>query len=339
MLSGQYCLSASWDTTYYKKYDKRLIVSLYQSQRKYAININRIALLNRENIATNYEANARRVTGADISFDKFSFSFGLLTQAPDSVELARRGNTDYLNLAFAFGDNYYRVENSYRKYTGFFDLNSSRYTPDFVDSSSVFFQNPQMVSEQLMIKTMFFNKSHRFSYQSAYSCIYRQLKSSITLSPLGNFYYLNVYSPQSLIPPALIAQYPNGDLLRGLKVFGYSIGMGFSANIVIAKAFFLNLSVWPGFEYQFRKYDDGAEDNRYKIYPGTFVESRAALGFNFKNFFVSVSSFNDGRIFSRDRTSIQVIYISGNFTIAYRFPVKEREWMRKVRESKIYSFL
>ncbi len=77
------CTKKGWDSTYYRKYKDRLIISYFQSYKNYSIDISQkltkdsLGLSKITNIA---ESNL--VSGFEINYDKLNISFGFRSPTP-----------------------------------------------------------------------------------------------------------------------------------------------------------------------------------------------------------------------------------------------------------------
>ena len=285
----------------------------------------------------NYLANANDVTGVEVDYDKFSLSFAFKSTPPDGQ--SKQGQTAYKSFNFSFGGNKWLVETSYKNYKGFYDDNTAAYDTSF-GPTKPFYQNHSMVTKGLKVKGFYFFNNRKFSYKSSYSCIYRQLKSAFSLFAIGNMYYNRFASDTSFIPPPVWNFYSAYYDMNRLNVLAFSGGMGASGNIIMHKKFFLNLTLGLGIEMQNRNYHYYFS-NQYarRVYISLVGDARAALGYNGKNFFITLSSMNDFVNFNDNHFKMESSFISGSFTYGYRFNVKESSLIKKAKETKLYQML
>ncbi len=325
------------DTNYYRKYNDRFIVAFYQSVRKYDITFDQlIATDTTRNSSHQYRADADLATGIELNFDKLSFSFTYKTTPPDS---RTKGTTTYSDLGFSFGDNEMIVESNYRRYKGFYDFKSSSFDTANFKKSGIFYQNPSMKVEGFRSKLIYFLNPKKFSYKSAYSCSYRQLKSAISGIMIGDVYYNRMSTDTAFISPRGREYYGDLKYLNGLYTTGLAMKWGLSFNIVIFKRFFANLTGAAGAEAQWRnyRYSDSPKSNR--TYLAFAADVRGSLGYNGKNLFITVSNKNDISIYDSGQMKIRSTFNSGAFTIGYRFKVRQREWMKKAKDTTLYRLL
>lgn len=323
-----------WDTTYYKKYNERFIVAVYQSQRRYEIEIDPKNPQDSGKASHHYFADANKVTGIEVDFDKVSLSFGFKSVPPENVTL--KGKTSYTNFGLSFGGNKWFVENSYRRFKGFYDVNTANYDTSYKEGKP-YFQNPSMINESVKTKFFYFTNNKRFAYKSAYTCVYRQMKSSASWVLTSNLYYNSLRTDSSFASPLTRKFYGSDAELKGTRMLGLSAGGGASFNLVIWKAVYFNMTGIANIESQWRKNSwSNGRTNNVQYITGS-LDFRVALGINNKNFFMTLSSLNDINVYSSGQLDITSKFYSGNFTIGYRFKVKPPTWYKKIQASKIYN--
>ena len=326
----------AWDSTYYRKYTDRLIISVFQSYRNYSMDISQKLVKDTLGFSkVGYVAEANLITGFEINYDKFNISFGYKSTTPKSKE--QKGDTKYKNLALNIGGNRWIIENSYRSYQGFYNKNTGNYDTTF-KRTGIYDQNPTLKSEAYKTKFLFFTNSNKFSFKSGYSCSYRQLKSAFSFVLSANLYYNRLNSDSSFIPYPVRNYYDTHNSINGLNVFAFSIYGGGSFNLVLWKAFFINLTLIIGPEQQWRTYrhlsNYPTQDLFYSSISGDF---RGSMGLNFKKFFVLVSSSSDFSWYNGNSMEYLSKYGAINFSIGYRFHMKPPKFYQKFQQSKIYK--
>ena len=327
-----------WDTTAYKKYDQKLIVSYYQSFRRFDFDLvaKSPALLNKGRML--YRADAAVVSGIDLTWDKLSLSLDLNTTPVDSASLRRLGKTNYFNLFFGFGSNRMLMEFSVRSFEGFYERNTAQYTPGFDPKTDAFYQDPNLINRVFRARMLYFFNATRFSYRAAYSCNYRQLKSAASLLLTGNVYHAHFHSNKGIIPPLLRQQNPFGDRYRGSTVIGYNAGLGFAFNLVILKGWFFNGTFWLGPDLhlsQLHLEERGNLDPELTF----FGETRLATGFNLKNFYFTLSSKSDILSVSDRYYYITNSFVSAQVALGFRIPVRSGKAVRRIQNNRIYKML
>lgn len=325
-----------WDSTYYRKYRDRLVVSVFQSVRSYGVEIaQKISkdALGKSKIA--YKAEANNITGIELNYDKFNISFGFKSTPPKNQR--EKGNTKYTNLVFNFGGNRWILENSYRSYTGFYNANTSFYDTSF-KHTGIYTKAPSLKSESYKTKFLFFTNANKFSFKSGYSCSQRQLKTAFSFVLTANIYYNRLNSDSSFIPVPIRHYYDTHQNVNGLNVAAFSIYGGGSFNLVLWKAFFLNLTLIIGPEEQWRTYNYRAgRASTTLFYMSLSGDFRASIGLNFKKFFVLVSSSSDFSYYNSNVMEYISRYGSVNFSLGYRFHVKHTKAYTKFQQSNLYK--
>lgn len=321
------------DSNYYYKYDDRLVIALYQSYRSYNILFN--SMMDTTGVSRlNYQADANNVTGIEINYDKFSLSFGIKSTPSDPY----RVNTSYSNFNFSFGGNRWILETSYRKYKGFYEMSTS-YIDSTNNNALTYYQDPSFANRSVRAKFFYFFNHRKFSYRAAYSCTYRQSRTALSWAFVGNIYQNTLSSDTSFFHPRYRHLYGSNSDLNRLGIAGISAGAGFSGNIVLLKSLFFNLTFVMGPEVQWRKYGHYYGRSSTLSYLAIAGDARSSIGFNTRNFFMTISSLNDFYVANGRGLELTTKFLSGAFSIGYRFKVKDPKFMQKVRENKFYKML
>lgn len=329
---------ATWDSTKYVKYNSRLIVSLYQSYRQYDITMQQFMVkdsVGRSKL--NYLAQASNISGIEIDYDKLSFSFGFKSTSPTGTDKIKTGSTQYFDFGLNVGGNRWILETAYRRYQGFYDKNTLNYDSSF-KTTGVYYQDPKLVNTTFKAKFLYFTNHKKFAFKSGYSSTYRQIKSAATWVLTANAYYNTLNTDSSFFPRAVRPYYNDYSLMRGLDVFAFSVYAGASVNLVAWRALFINATLLIGPEEQWRvyKYTDGPF---YKplFYNSVSGDVRFSAGLNMKRFFMMVTSISDVCWYKSSSVGMLSKYVSGSFTLGYRFKVKAPKFYQKIQQTKIYK--
>ena len=327
---------STWDTTQYVNYKDRLVVTLYTSWRQFDYTFDqKYTTADSGKSLLHYIADANSVSGLQLDYDKLSVSLAFKTNPSNSVQ---KGNTTYKNFNFSFGGNKWILETGYRNYTGFYDMNTGSYDTSF-SRGDPYFQIPSMSVTQLKAKFMYFTNHRNFAYKSAYSYTCRQLKSSFSWVYGGNIYLNKNACDSSFFSPVVRKWYESDAYLNTLNVFGISAGLGGSANIVLFKRFFTNLTFNLYAEPQWRTYRWLNGDVSTRSYLSASGDFRFSLGYNGRNFFLSVNSLNDFVFYDSPKLSVVSKFISGSFSYGYRFKVKCPKVYSRFKATKIYKLI
>lgn len=339
------------DSSYYYKYSNRLVVGLFQSRRMFNFTFEQKffppAYVSKDyqidSSFMDYGADANYASGIDISWDKFSISFNTRTTPPDFSN--KKGKTYYNNLQFNVGGNRWILETSARYFKGFYELQSSRLMTGDTSISieelnaRPYYLKPNMSNLVTRAKFFYFTNNKKFSYKSAYSGVYRQVKTAFSPIMSGNIYYNKLSSDTSFISPYAAPYWDYFNAVYSIRNIGISGGGGITGTLVLWRIIFINLMITINTETQFRKYFERDKRPYALMYQSWSGDLRASIGVNTKNFYISINSMNDFYLMNTRKTNITSRFISVNFIIGYRFKVKEPKFMHKLRQNKFYKML
>jgi hypothetical protein len=325
------------DTNYVRNYKNKLIIGLWQSERRFDIYINQKLFPLKTGTAINYIANSNYVSGISLDYDIIGLAFGYRSLPGGNK---RTGNTHYLDLGLNINTRRLRLENSFRKYTGFYDNNSSNYIHPFTDTTN-YYQNPSLNIRVVKTKLIYSFNKRKFALGAGYANVKRQIKSKGSWLLVGNFYSMNLFSNSSFIPPPLRKDY--GDTWDGLNrtnIYACSAGFGGTYTLVFWKRFYFNFLATFGLESQFRYYYTSPENARYT---STKVQSagdwRTSLGYNGKRFFIRGSTIYDINHFESKDLKFDMKFVAGSFDFGYRFDLKAPKSYGTFQESKFYKMM
>lgn len=326
------------DTNYVKFYKDKLILSLWQSERRFDVLLLQKSIPEfTDSSAINYIANSNHVSGISVDYDIIGFAFGYRS-VPSGNK--RTGNTDYIDLGLNINTRRFRLENSWKRYTGFYDANTPRYIKPFHDSVP-YVQFPKMSIRIVKSKFIYTFNKRRFALGAAYANVKRQVKTSGSWLIVGNFYTMNLFSDSSIIP-APLRNYYGGywDGLNKINVYAFSAGFGGSRTFVFWKRFFFNVFVSLGLENQYRHYYTFPENNHVRYWRAWFVgDWRTGIGYNSKRFFIRVTGIYDITDYESTAHTFKMTFYAGSFDLGYRFNFRSPKLYRKLQESKLYKML
>jgi hypothetical protein len=334
ILISPFFLKAQLDTNYAVNYKQKVTIAANQFYRYFEIEMKEKAGTKREpQYILKYRADANAVTGVQISYDKFSLGLGIKTGASDTKN---KGKTDYKDLSLIIGDINWSLENSYRRYKGFYDLNTASYDTSY-RKGKPYFQNPNMVNELYKTKFFYFFNHNRFSYKAGYSCTHRQLKSSGTWVIVGNAYYNGLTTDTSFVPILVRNSFGPYHDFNALHIFALGGSGGGSGTLVIGKHFFINLTGVIGFEYQRIDYGHffGGEDVENKL--DLAGDIRGSIGFNGRYWFLYAYSTTDFVLVNNASLDITSKFVSFAISTGIRFRVRTPKFYQKFQQSKLYN--
>lgn len=325
------------DTNYVKSYKDKLIIGLWQSERSFNINIDQKLIAASGSSAINYIANSNHVSGISLDYDIIGLAFGYRSLPGGN---SRTGNTDYLDLGFNINTKGLRFENTYKRYTGFYDNNSGNYIHPFNETTN-YFQSPSMKLRIVKSKLIYAFSKRKFALGAAYANTKRQVKSKGSWLLVGNFYSLGLSSNSSIIPPQLQHYYgTTWDGLNKMNIFAYSVGLGATYSLVFFKRFYFNFLTSFGLETQFRHlYTLPENTNISYVKIKSAGDWRTSVGYNGKRFFMRLSNIIDLNNYENKDLNFNMKFIAGSFDFGYRFSFKAPKPYQKFQESKIYKLL
>jgi hypothetical protein len=331
--------TAQQDTNYYRKYDNRLIVSFYSTQRYYEVGFKQKYFSDSlAKTSINFKSTAPETFGFGLAYDKVSIAYDYRTVEPDDNTLFKTGYNKVNSLSFNFGGNRWMLENSWRRFRGFYDSNTVENYAAY-DTTKPYFQNPSMQSSTLRSKLIVFSNYKRFAYKSAYGNMYRQLKSAATVLVAANVYHQKLTADTAFVPFYLREFYGDVAHLNRVNTTGLSTCAGFAFNLVIFKRIFFNITLAFGPDFQWRTSNTFDGKNSKSMYTTFSADSRFAIGFNNRNVFITFYSANDINELKSNFWEIKQKYFSGGVNIGYRFKMKEYKPIKKMKEQKIYQMM
>lgn len=326
-----------WDTAYYKKYDSRLIVSLYNSGRQHQIEIEQFLFANQPESKVNYFAQSNKIQGIELNYDKINVSFGY--KSLPTSDKTKTGDTKHFNLGLNVGGNRWLLETGYRSFKGFYDKNTEKYDTS-VKKTGIYYQQPTLNSSSSKIRFLYFTNNKKFAFKSGYSCAYRQLKTSASWVIGGNFYFNKLNSDSTLLPFGQKKWYADYSDIKGINTVSFAAYAGASVNIIMFKALFLNLTFILGPETQWRTYRfAGPPFSKTLNYLASSGDARIAFGVNMKKFFITSTASYDLIQYRSGQMNFKSTYISVTGNIGYRFFVKTPKIYERFQQTKLYKLL
>ncbi|TAL62367.1 MAG: DUF4421 domain-containing protein [Bacteroidetes bacterium] len=324
------------DTNYVKFYKDKLIIGLWQSERSFDILIDQKLAADTNKTAINYIANSNHVSGISLDYDIIGFAFGYRSVANGTK---RTGNSDYLDFGFNINTRGLRFENSFKRYTNFYDKNTPNYVKPFTDSTD-YYQTPMSI-RVLKSKLLYTFSKKKFALGAAYANVKKQIRSKGSWIAVANFYSLNMFSDSSIIPYPLQKYYgTTWNKFNRMNVYAYSAGFGGTYTLVFWKRFFFNFLISGGIETQYRHYYTANNGKRISTWKTRGAgDWRTSLGYNSKRFFMRVSSMQDLTNYDSNALKFEMKFIAGSFDFGYRFNFKAPRPYRKFQETKLYKML
>lgn len=324
------------DSNYVHNYKDKMILALWQSERRFEVSVTQTMNADSGLSKINYIANSNQVTGVSLDFDIIGFAIGFRS-VPNRDE--RKVNTDYLDLGLNFTTKGIRFENSFKRYTGFYDANTKNYTIPFNDSTP-YYKNPSMNIRTVKSKLIYTINKNKFALGAAYANTKRQVKGAGSWLVIANFYGLSMNADSSIIPWQIHPNYGIvWDGFNKMNIYAYSFGAGGTRTFVFWRNFYFNVLASLGLERQFRHFYTYPENVHFSYWKTWFAADwRVVLGYNNKNFFMRISSISDINRYDGQDMEIGLKFIGGSFDIGYRFGIKPPRVYKKFQETKLYGY-
>lgn len=308
------------DSTYYVSCRNRLSVGVHFTARSYKLNISqKIETDSTGKSPIKYQADAINSAGFIVDYKKLLLQVGFRTGKVDEY---KKGRTQYSNLILNIGGNKFLFETTYRRYKGFYDLNTANYLTNYNDSLPYYINN-NLEASRFKMKGIFFSNYRKFAYRSVYSIGYRQLKSSATWIYTPSIYREKIGSSKGIIPDSIRSYYGGQRDLEAIRITGASFGVGGSGTLVIQKKFFVNLTFVPSIELQRRRYSYLDKGDNKATYVSLNADVRSSIGFNTEKFFIYVLNTADLHVFQGFGINIQPSFTTNTLVIGYRFSVEK----------------
>jgi hypothetical protein len=324
---------------YYTKYQDKFVVGLQQASQKFTFVFTQKNIEDTTNSGLiDYNAEANITTGLTLAWEKIAFTLNLRTTAPEFSN--KKGQTEYRNLRLAVGGTKWLAETSYRRFKGFYELQSSRLQADSLyDPDEPYFLNPSMENRDIKGKFFYFTNHEKFSYKAAYNGVHRQLKTAFSPVITANVHHQILATDSTFITPIAEPYWPVERNIYKINFTSASFGGGLAGTIVIFKKLYVNALLTVNLENQFRTYYEHGL-NPYKLtYISFSGDFRGSIGYNSDKFYLMAYAMNDSYRITRYGNSITSSFITGGLTFGYRFQVKERPILQKIKSSKIYNLI
>lgn len=332
--------SKNWDTLKYQKFETVLIVGLYQQHRTFSNEFKQVMVSDTLGLSAHTFSTEVDFTGAAgivINYDKFQISFAKGIKPASTA--GSRGYTDVFNIGLNVGDNRWVSENYFRKFKGFYNVNTPTFDSAYYESNKKFHLQPNMLSSLFMTRFMHFRNYENYSYKAGFGCNYRQLKSAASFISGGSFSVFNMLNDSAIIPLKARHLYRDYGSLKGMRSINLSYNIGIAATLVIFKAWFAAGYFTLGPEQQWRNYNLGGV-HRNISYIGWSGTGRMSLGLNMKRFYMIWSFASDYNVYnSRKIMEYKTISYTANTTFGWRFHYETPKFYQKFMQSKYYQYM
>jgi hypothetical protein len=328
----------SVDTNYIKIYDPDLVISYDHALTRPGWYIDG-AFNNNDNIPVDYLANTRYNPTVNLDLDKYTLFFTYSNFKPSKRSLFRFGNTRVLSFGGSLTVKSIRFEAYYRWVKGFYDRSTSFYpqfdTLDFRDVKN--YNNSSFTWENISFKATKFFNNKKFTWHGAYNTSRRQMKSAGSLIVSTAFQTHRLNADSSLLPKLYVDSLQQSYFNRkAFKFVDFNFSLGYTYSFVLKNNFLINLYATVGPQFLIRETDRQKISFDFDGLPINYV-FQSSLVYNQRRFFMSVNIKYDERFFNVSGSDFSFHIFSNTFSIGYRFPTKNKGFMKKMRDWKIFD--
>ena len=329
----------NWDTLKYQKYERVLIVGLFQQHRTFSIEFKQ--LINRDTLNLSSHTYSTEIDfsgagGVVLNYDKFQLSISKGISPPSTA--GNRGHSDIFSVGLNVGDNRWVSESYYKRFKGFYNTNTPNFDSANYNKTKQYYLQPSMITSLFMTRFMHFKKYEKYSYKAGFGCNYRQLRSAASFIYGASFSVFDLKNDSSIIP--LKARYLYNDYgnMKGVRSVNLSANFGVAATLVIFKAWFVGGYFTIGPEQQWRNYNF-TTSHRTTSYIGWSGTGRFSFGLNMKRFYMIWSVARDYNVYNTKSITATTTSYGANSTFGWRFHSKTPKFYQKFMQTKIYSYL
>lgn len=316
-MANPLCAQYYFDSTYIKKYYNQSVWSLYQNYNNHSLFISQRYTPDTAS-ESRLQAMAESLANVGFSYadEKRVIAFNLYSVPYQPSE--RKPPSRAINIVLSQISGPSVVEMGANWFSGYFEQNSENVLPGFSDSTA-FYRYEGSHTLNTFLNFMHFSNHRKFSYGAAYRGNSLQKKSASSFVSYTAFNHNNLRADSVFIPPAVRNRYDRFAQLNKLSNTYFSMGIGYSGTLVIAKVFFANLTLMagPGLQYQRLGFADAESDsgNLNLLLHG---DLRTSIGFNFPHFYILSASVISFRSYNMDRMSLTSGHLLNQFTIGLR---------------------
>jgi hypothetical protein len=325
------------DTNYIKIYDPDVVLSYDHALTRpgWFIDANH----NKAEIPVDYIPNARYNPTINLDVDKFTLFFSYSKFKSSKDRIRRFGESKAINFGGSITLNNIKFEGYYRYVKGFYDRSTILYPQfdslDFFEVKNI--TNKSFSWENVSFKaTKLFNK-RKFTLHGAYNTSRRQIKSagSFLLSSAFQTHELNA---DSSLLPKLYNDTANVSYFnrKNFKFIDFNISAGYTYSFVLKNNFLINLYGTIGPQFLIRELDNKKISFDFDGTPINYVV-HMSLVYNTRRFFMSANIKYDERFFNVANDDFSFHIFTNTFSIGYRFPTKNKGFMKKMRDIKIFD--
>lgn len=317
-----------FDTTFIQTYKDYLTLGLFTMSpvNTFKIHTHTPTKDKDYNFTTNIAASIGFTAAYKSIYVGFAFKTSLDAQSIETYGTSRfngfgiKVNNRKFNIAFESG-----------KVKGYYDENVT-----FKDSTGTTkYAKRGDITEKHYAFNGIYNFNHK-KYSILAPTIYteRQIKSKVGFLMKGSVSKNLITSDTSITNPA---DGNNHTTFNRLAFTSYKVGPGIGINIVLVKRIYVSLLFFMSSNLVFYNYSgEGTERIKGQAFT-TFLEGRAAIGYQSKRFYIGFNFNSDRILFKNDNLKIENITQIATFTMGYRFGAPKL--LKKVYNATLTRYL
>jgi Domain of unknown function (DUF4421) len=325
------------DTNYIKIYDPDVVISYDHAITRPGWYIE--ANHNKADIPADYVANTNYNPTINLDIDKFTLFFSYNNFKQSRSRIRRFGETRAINFGGSLTLNNIKFEAYYRYVKGFYDRSTILYpqfdTLDFFEVIN--YTNRTFSWENVSIKaTKLFNE-RKFTLHGAYNTSRRQIKSAGSFIMSSAFQTHLLRSDSTLLPKLYDDTAKVSFFNRNkFKFIDFNVSFGYTYSFVLKNNFLINLYGTLGPQFLIRETDNKKISFDFDGVPINYV-IHGSLVYNTRRFFMSANIKYDERFFNVSNDDFSFHIFTNTFSIGYRFPTKNKGFMKKMRDIRIFD--
>lgn len=312
-----------FDSTYIKKYYNNAVWSLYQNYSNHSLFFSQ--RYNKDStFSTKLNPIAESLTDVGFSYSNEKlFLYFYLFSFPNQPS-PRKSKPRAFNFVIGINDDNKVSELGLNWFTGYYEKNSVNFVPNFNDSTP-YYNYDKLVTTKFFYNFINFTNKRKFSYGAVYRGTALQKKSASSFVYYASVNFNNINSDSAFIPSSLRSSYNDFGQMNRLSNAYLTLGIGYSATLVIQKVFFSNLTLMagPGLQYQNYSFVDSKKAFG-KINALMHGDIRFSIGLNFKNFYIISSSMISLNFYDMNKMSMTSSHLMNQLTLGLRLKRKGR---------------
>ena len=265
-----------------------------------------------------FEPNGTGSIGFGFNYKKIGL--GLSIGFPSSAERNQiYGRTRKFDIQGSYYGRRFAADGYFQRYRGYYLANPT----DFIAwDQEVYPHSPDLKVFTLGGTAHYIFNSKTYSYRAAYLRNEIQKKSAGSFMA-GIFIFLDeLRAPGGLIPDILPDSIQNTVDIKNINNASFGISGGYMYTLVIRGNFFINLAIAPGIGYKGFEIIGLDDSERSHNTLGVLLQTRIAVGYEFRRFYVGASTTSIVRNFNLQDSELNLGTGQIRLTVGTRFDLK-----------------